>query len=175
MKPALSLLLLVACAGSPTSATPVPPTPAVAIPDCPTCPACEQQECPTCPECPKAPEPVAADWHCMELTPPLNKVKSYCWPSSAVCERYREKALKDPKHYGKPSACRAQRTAFCHYLGDPNPMSRQTLCSGTLEECEIRRQTNIVAPPSNTTIISKCRPMLNTDTFSYDVDLNDSP
>ena len=167
MKLAGWLLLLVACAGSdsPAPATPVSTLDA----ECPSCPTCETQSCPTCPQCPSPPpEPATADWHCLELTPPLNGIKSFCWSTASVCESYRQKAQANTTQYGSPSACTTQRTAFCFYLGDPNPMSRQTLCSRTPEHCEARRQANINAKPSTTTIVSKCRPLLNTDTFSYD-------
>jgi hypothetical protein len=172
MKSAVLLLLsLVACAGSPAPEPAITPT---LVPDCSSCPTCDKQVSPTCPECPKSPacskpaEPVAVDWHCMELNPPREKSISYCWPSSSVCEGYRQKALKKPKKWGAISACSPHRTAYCFYRGDPTPMSRQTLCALTLEHCEEHRRLHSKTDTTETTYLSACEPTLNTDTFIYD-------
>ncbi len=173
MRAAAWLLVLAACAASPVPVTTSAPTcPEKQCPTAPekVCPTCPEKECPTSPEkvCPKPPQPVAADWHCLNLTPPHERTMSYCFPSSSVCDSYRRKAQKHRKKWGKVSPCSTQRTAFCFYRGDPTPMSRQTSCTSTLEHCEqhlaLHRKTNM----TKTTYLSSCKPTLNTDTFRYD-------
>jgi hypothetical protein len=173
------LLLLVACAGpGPDSFAPVTPisTPG---PDCPSCPTCEKQtdptcpESPPCPECPKPPEPVARDWHCMDLDPPKEQGSSFCWLSASVCESYHQQVVKDPKQYGKPSACTTQQIAFCFSLWNPRTMIRQMRCARTLEDCKVRRQLGIVAPETKHMQASACESAQNTDTFSDTDDGNE--
>jgi hypothetical protein len=176
MKSAIWLLVLVACAGSPAPEPAITPTLA---PDCPSCPTCDKQASPTCPECPKSPacpkpaEPVAVDWHCMELDLPSERDTTFCWPSSEVCERYRQRAMKQTKKWGKPSVCSTHRTAYCFYRGEPDAMGRQMSCALTLEHCERRQRLNREAATEGMIYISACQPMLNTDTFTYDNDGKD--
>ena len=52
-------------------------------------------------------------------------------------------------------------------------MSRQTVCTLTLEHCEKQRQLHRETGITETTYISPCQPALNTDSFTYTDDGND--
>ena len=169
MKAAVWLLALAACAGTPVPeamSTPAPVCPACSTCDQPTCPTCSA--CPTCPACPKPLEPVAIDWQCLALNPPRGSSKSYCFPTSTVCDDYRRKAQKKRKKWGRVKPCIPQPSAFCFNRADPRPMNRQAACARTLEHCEEQLRFHKTNGITETTYLSTCQPTLNTDTYAYD-------
>lgn len=163
MKYSLWLLILTsACTGTSVINAPAPSSAAY----CPTRPqpTCPEPQCPkvsrlTCPK--PVPQPVALDWHCMDLNATNGESLEYCWPTAKVCEQKR-RTVKD-ENLGSSTSCATQPIAYCVGTTRPISVMWKAYCTRTAEACEQRRQVLNKHPPTKDDEIGICRPTRNID------------